>query len=259
MTLVQDRIVLCMKWGTAFGPEYVNVLFNAVQTHLSGQFRFICLTDDSKGFIEGIEVLPLPDVGLTPEEWYTRGVWPKLGLFLADLHGLRGRALFIDLDMMILGDLGRFFDVPGGIVVQDMGEGWRRNPRPARKEAGTCIFAFDIGQQAQIAQGFILTKAEVMKTFINEQAYVGEAGTDVRFWPEGWVVSFKRHVSHRWGRDLLLPPVPPVGAAVLAFHGTPRPVDLMHRAIWGRFPHLGRGPVPWVTDYWKRYGGTSAD
>ena len=260
MTTSSSRIVICMKWGRAFGASYVNTLYNAVRANLAGPYRFICLTDDSHGLVEGIEPLPLPDIGLSPEEWYTPGVWPKLGLFLADLHGLQGRALFIDLDMMILGDLAPFFEVPGGIVVQDMGETWRRVPRPGPKEAGTCIFAYDIGSQPQIAQAFIGDKAHVMQSFINEQDFVGKMGHDVKFWPDGWVVSFKRHVARRIGKDLLLPPPPPpVGAKVLAFHGEPRPADLLRPGIWGKFPHVGRGPVPWVVDYWARHGGASAD
>ena len=32
--------VLCMKWGTPYGPEYVNVLHAMVRRHLQRPFRF---------------------------------------------------------------------------------------------------------------------------------------------------------------------------------------------------------------------------
>ena len=35
-----DRVVLAMKWGTLYGAEYVNVLYNAVRDHMTGPFRF---------------------------------------------------------------------------------------------------------------------------------------------------------------------------------------------------------------------------
>ncbi|NJM84309.1 MAG: hypothetical protein HC844_19340 [Tabrizicola sp.] len=254
-----NRIVLCMKWGTLFGADYVNVLHAAVRAHMTGRYRFICLTDDSRGFADGIEALPLPDVGLSAAEWYTPGVWPKLGLFLANLHGLEGRALFVDLDMMILDALDPFFEVPGGVVVQDMGQGWRRRPRPGPREAGTCIFAYDIGGQPQIADSFIANKTDVIQRFINEQDYVGQMARDLAFWPDGWVVSFKRHVARRGGIDLLVPPAAPADARVIAFHGAPRPADLLRRGIWGDFPHMGRGPIGWMCDYWTRFGGFFAD
>jgi len=48
-TDTHDRIVLCMKWGTKYGPEYVNRLYGMVRRHLKGDFRFVCLTDRSDG------------------------------------------------------------------------------------------------------------------------------------------------------------------------------------------------------------------
>ena len=31
-----DRFVICMKWGTKYGPEYVNRLYGMVKRHLKG-------------------------------------------------------------------------------------------------------------------------------------------------------------------------------------------------------------------------------
>ena len=44
-----DRHVICMKWGTKYGPEYVNRLYAMVRRHLSGPFNFVCLTDNAAG------------------------------------------------------------------------------------------------------------------------------------------------------------------------------------------------------------------
>jgi len=38
-----------MKWGTKYGPEYVNRLYAMVRRHLTGDFNMVCLTDDTKG------------------------------------------------------------------------------------------------------------------------------------------------------------------------------------------------------------------
>lgn len=50
-----NRTILCMKWGTLYSADYVNVLFNACRQSLSGDFRFLCLTDDATGFLPEIE------------------------------------------------------------------------------------------------------------------------------------------------------------------------------------------------------------
>ena len=52
--------IICIKWGTLFGPEYVNRLFSGVRRNLSVPVRFFCMTENSDGFHPDIEVLPLP-------------------------------------------------------------------------------------------------------------------------------------------------------------------------------------------------------
>ena len=96
MTPPADRVILCMKWGTLYPADYVNVLYSACRRHITGPFRFLCLTDDSTGFSPGIETRPIPDLGLTQGMWKS-GAWAKLGVFQHDLYGFTGRALFIDL------------------------------------------------------------------------------------------------------------------------------------------------------------------
>lgn len=247
------RIVLCMRWGRVYGPDYVNVLHAACRANLTGPFRFVCLTDDATGFDRGIEAFPIPDIGLTQAEWKAPGVWPKLAIYVRDLHGLRGRALFIDLDMAVMGPLDAMFAEEAPFIFTDMGQDWRPSePRVT----GTCLFAFDIGAETQILDAFLADKAKAMRDFQNEQDFAGAHARGVAFWPSGWVISFKRHLVHRYSRDLILPPrTPPVSAKVVAFHGDPRPRDLLRRGVWGNFPHLGRGPVPWLRNYWTKNGG----
>ena len=257
--MADDRIVLCMKWGTLFPPDYVNVLFNACRGAITGRFRFVCLTDDAEGFVDGIEAMPIPEIGLTPDEWYTRGVWPKLALYVADLHGLHGRALFIDLDMVVLRGLDEMFGFGAGYVSTDMGDGWRPGGREgAAKEPGTCVFAYDLGRETQILDAFLADKAAARRDFRNEQDFAGAYARTMDFWPEGWVISFKRHLRRPIGKDLLLPPkAPPESAKIVAFHGDPRQITLVpeRAGFWDRFPHMGHGQVKWMRDYWIRNGG----
>ena len=257
--MTADRTVLCMKWGTLFQPDYVNVLYNACREAISGRFRFVCLTDDAEGFAQGIEALPIPDIGLEPGEWYTRGVWPKLALYVANLHGLKGRCLFVDLDMVVLRGLDEMFEHPAKIVGIDVGEGWR----PGREgqyppELGTGLFAFDAGGQAQILDAFLADKSAAFTHFRNEQDFVAAHADELEFWPAGWVISFKRWLRQPIGLDLLLrPKAPPEDAKIIAFHGDPRPITLVpeRAGFWDRFPHMGHGQVDWVRDYWIEHGG----
>ncbi|WP_103256625.1 hypothetical protein [Tabrizicola aquatica] len=252
-----DRVVICMKWGRLFDCSYANVLYRAVKAHLVPGFLFLCLTDQPEGLDAGIRTAPIPDIGLTEAQIRAPGVWRKLALFHPDVAALApgARALFIDLDMMILGPLDPFFARPGGMVLLDTGHDWRESEAV---QPSTGVFAYTLGEQQQILTAFQADIPGAMARFRNEQDFVAAHATDLSLWPSGAVISFKRHLVHRYGRDLFVPPRAPVpGPAILAYHGDPRPADLLRPGVWGRFPHLGRGPVAWVQDYWVQYGGTA--
>jgi hypothetical protein len=247
-----------MKWGTLYPADYVNVLHSACRRNLTGAFRFVCLTDDAAGLSPGIEAFPIPELPLTAGMRQS-GQWAKLAVYRADLYGLTGRALVIDLDMVICGPLDAFFERPEPFVVTDMGGDWR--PRPtgrALQEPGTCLFAFDLGQQAQILERFLEDPEAAVAGHVIEQVWVGAQADGLGYWPAGWVISFKRHLRQPIGLDLIRPPKPPPpDARVVAFHGSPRPADLLRpgAGFWDRFPHLGHGQVPWLVDYWTGNGG----
>ena len=56
--------IICMKWGSMYGPEYVNHLREGVSRHLRRPHRFVCFTDDATGLRPDVEVQPLPPLGL---------------------------------------------------------------------------------------------------------------------------------------------------------------------------------------------------
>ena len=99
-----------MKWGRKYGPHYVNKLYAMVRRHLSGDFDFVCLTDDTNDIRSEVRCLPIPPLDL-PAGIPERG-WTKLATFASDLHGLRGTALFLDLDVVVVGSLDTRLDQP---------------------------------------------------------------------------------------------------------------------------------------------------
>ena len=110
-----DKNVICIKWGDKFGSEYVNSLYKMVEKKLTIPHRFVCFTDNPEGFMDGIEVRPLPvlnDEGL-PEK-----AWKKLGLFTDELADLEGEALFLDLDVVIRDNIDCFFEKEGKDIRQ---------------------------------------------------------------------------------------------------------------------------------------------
>ncbi len=250
-----DCVIICMKWGTLYGSDYVNVLYHACRRTTPRPFRFICLTDDSRDLDAGIESFAIPDIGLEARH-YRGGGWPKFAVFGADLYGLTGRALFIDLDMVVLSDLGPLFDHTGRLITTDMGPNWQRKHGNGPPETGTSIFAFDLGREQPLLAQFQGDMDNLVARHGYEQTVIGVLAPSMDYWPPGWVISFKRHLRRGLMLDLLVAPAKPLAdAKVLAFHGTPRPHELVQKGLWGRFPHLGRGGISWMVDYWRDNGG----
>lgn len=257
-----DRIVLCMRWGTLFSPDYVNVLYNACKANLTGPFRFVCLTDSIDGLSDGIEAFPIPQIGCTPEMYFS-GAWPKLGVFEQDLYGLKGRALFIDMDTVVSGPLDGFFEHTAPLVGIDTGKNWHKGGTAGPKGKhppllGTGVFAFTLGTQTQILERFQANPKAAFTASKIEQVWVQEHASSVAYWPSELVISFKRWLRRPIGVDLFLAPkAPPESTGMVAFHGDPRPIALIRPglSIWDKFPHMGYGQVQWMRDYWLNNGG----
>ncbi|KAF1329920.1 hypothetical protein FI667_g5676, partial [Globisporangium splendens] len=94
--------VICVKWGTKYGAEYVNKLYHSIMRHHHRDtlvIDFVCLTDDASGVIssaDNVRCLPLVP------GW--RGWWNKIQVFSPSVAtALHGRTcLFIDLDTVIV-------------------------------------------------------------------------------------------------------------------------------------------------------------
>ena len=124
------------------------------------------------------------------------------------------------------------------------------------EEPGTCLFAFTLGAEPQIYERVLAAPEAVPHRFGLEQNCVAAFANSVTCWPADWVISFKRHLRPPALLGTVLPVRrPPASAKVLAFHGRPRPLDLIRKGWWGELPNIGRGPVGWMRDYWLRYGG----
>ena len=88
-SVILENNVICIKWGTKFGSEYVNRLYRMVEKNLSIPHRFVCFTDNGEGLDEGIEVRELPPYSDNPHIG-DKG-WRKLSLFNSQLADLKGR------------------------------------------------------------------------------------------------------------------------------------------------------------------------
>ena len=238
-----SRVILCMKWGTKYGPEYVNRLYGMVRRHLRGDFEFVCLTDDARGIRPEVRCLPIPELKL-PDGLPERG-WKKLTTFSSDLHSLQGTALFLDLDVVIVDAIDGFFEQPGEfLIIHD----WKRRWRVT---GNSSVYRFRIGAHPEVLEGFRADHARVRDQFRNEQAWLSDVlhrEGKLHYWPETWCRSYKYHCIPAWPTNYWREPVIPEGSKILIFHGEVNPPD----ALEGRRNRRGRfvKPAPWIATHW---------
>ncbi len=243
------RNVICMKWGTKYGPEYVNRLYAMVRRHLSGDFRFVCLTDDRQGIRAEVECFPIPALQLDVPPGAPDRAWKKLTTFSADLHGLRGTALFLDVDVVIVGSLDAFFEQPGAfLIIRD----YRRPWQAPRITGNSSVYRFELGAHPDVLAYFKSHASEVQSRFRNEQAYLSDflhRQGKLRYWPTAWCPSFKYHSIPRWTTNYWAEPAVPAGARIVIFHGECNPPD----ALAGRRNRSFRRmrPAGWVATHWR--------
>jgi hypothetical protein len=252
-------LVLCMKWGKAYGPEYVNRLRNGVARNLSYPHRFICFTDDSTGIDSSVEIFPLPDLGLPPEHKDLR--WRKLALLGKDVFGLQGTALFLDLDLVVVDRLELLFDQPGKfLIIRDMdlfrSKPLRKlNPRRDRflnMVGNSSVFRMEMGAHSDVLEEFVRNPGAAQSAFKISQQFMSDALNRrglIKYWPKEWCVSFKNACIPRFWRSYFQDPIIPKGACIVVFAGNLKMQDVVEGKGGKWYRRIGN--IDWLLREWR--------
>lgn len=270
-----EKLVFCMKWGTRYGPDYVNRLWRSVRRHTTGDVRLVCFTDDVSGIDKAVDCRPLPAFDGVPDHLAVKP-WRKLTLWAADLgKDLVGRdALVLDVDLVITGSLDALFayEPKCPFVV------WRNPTKPNSGVGNTSVFRYTVGSHPEILARFVANPEYVWKEeFRIEQELIaarlgdGTAAKEtgrtpavaddpfytglgvMRYWPEGWVLSFKEDLLPPWPARFWQVPALPAEARVVAFHGKPDPDEAAvgrWPCVWWKKLYKYVRPTPWVAENW---------
>jgi len=235
--------VICMKWGTKYGPHYVNRLYAMARRHLTRPFRFVCFTDDPSGLRPEVETFGLPPITL-PDS-HLNMPWKKIGLFNKTLGDLEGTTLFLDLDLVVVDNIDPLFDHPGEFCII---HNWTR---PEANVGNSSVYRFEVGAHSYVLDTFHSQPfTHWHGLYRNSQTFLSNTVKELTFWPPEWCVSFKRHCLPGGWRNWIFKAKITPGARVVVFHGDPNPDD----ALAGRWPgglHKQLRPVTWIADHWR--------
>ncbi len=237
--------VLAMKWGPKYGPEYVNMLYGMVARNLTLPFQFVCFTDDATDIRDEVICRPLPEIEVP--DAHSHVPWRKVSLYRPDLLEWSGKALFIDLDVVITGSLNDLFTYTDKLGIA---ENWTQ---PGKNIGNTSVFTFNLGSMGYIYERYCKTSSTLFDRFNNSQKFVSEtahARGDLHYFPKTWVRSFKVDCMPGGIMNWFATPRLPADARIVAFHGDPKPPDAARGHYPGKWYKHVR-PTPWITDHWR--------
>ncbi len=248
--------VICIKWGSAFGPEYVNRLRAGVRRNITGDLRFFCITDDRAGIDPEVEV-----IDLTPEPFQAEleagriaaarsGPIQKITLRRPGLiPDLRGPLLSLDLDVVVTGPLDDLIAyAPGKVCMRKV---WGKPSRYAGLGNSSAV-RYDPTLHSYLYERMAANpEEEIIRNSGSEQSYLSwaahEAG-DFEPFPDAWIASFKYDCRPMRPLNLFVEPHLPDDARIVCFHGRPK----MSEAVDGyrSDPLHSTRPCSWLRKNW---------
>jgi hypothetical protein len=229
--------IICINWGRKYGPRYINRLYAGVSRNVTSPFTFTCFCDDPEGIRSEVRTEPLPELDVEMPKG-SQGIWPKARLWGARLGDLEGPVLFMDLDMVVVGNLDGFFEEgePEDVILA------RNENTPFERLGQTSIFRFPVGKLLPLQQRFRADPQGIADEYRFEQRFVTRnAPGGIRFWPAGWVRHFRRDCTRSFPVNYLLPPRRPNGAKVVIFPGGTLPPHVI-AGQYNKYYHAG-GPL----------------
>lgn len=244
-----QQTVLCLKWGTRYGSEYVNRLHSMVSRNTARDTRVVCFTDDPTGISSAVDVRMMPEFDL-PERMRFHP-FRRMFIFQKELDGLQGNLLHLDLDLLVTGSVDAFFDYRPELDFV-VAENWTQ---PGQRIGNMSVFRFRVGALTRVWERFRPDPMAMMALYRNSQTFVCRTLGEVEFFPQEWCLSFKHSILPRWPLNFIMTPALPEDARIVAFTGKPDIDEAAQgkwpvKSPWKRlYKHVR--PTPWIAEHWR--------
>lgn len=154
-------LIACVRTGKKYGNDYVLKLRNGVARHMPVKHQFVCFTENT---VDGVECRPL---AVPLPTW-----WSKLTLF-----SLGKPLIYLDLDVVITGDLSPLLDWDGFGILKDHNG----------KTYNSSVMKLT-GKEGHVWERFT---PNVMSHMHGDQDWITECMPGAKTFPPEWFPSFK--------------------------------------------------------------------
>lgn len=228
----QNKVnVLCVRFGSKYGIEYVEKLRNMISRNLTIPYEFFCLTDINID-VPGVTNLVQKNAG------YNKGWWHKIHMFDPGLK-LSGRILYFDLDVVIHTNIDKLAQyMPDRFIgIRD----FNRKFHPSWKNLNSSVMAWNHGQCSDIYLNFVKNQSQALRLHGDQDWIWRQYKDKMAFWPDAWIQSYKWEIRNRQElhvvngkrkfKEVRKDIFPSVECAVAVFHGDPNPSEVQDNFV----------------------------
>lgn len=224
--------VVCVNWGTKYGPDYTHRLYNMVRRNTNRDFDFYVLTD---------QVDRYPNYKAVELNTDEVGWWNKLQMFKPGVLP-DGEYLYFDLDVIIVDNIDSLFEYNSFAAIRDF---IRPNDGllPGNEYNSSCL-RFNNVESAGIYTHYINNRKlwhgyqkqihffgdqNVISHYLNSYPYFHNP------FPDEWLWSYKKGAkrgAHAGDRSQMFGRWIPDNGKVCVFHGNPNPEEVIEEVDW---------------------------
>lgn len=226
----------CVIHGDKYDMQYVDKLYSMLRRHVHRDIRLHVWTEPSRSVPEHYVKHGLtewPGIKGPRKSW-----WYKLQMF-DPAHGVEGRLLYFDLDIVIVDRIDWIVDLSADKfwAVKDFRYLWRSD----RQQINSSVMYWKTADYHWIWADFLARdRTETVKRFAGDQDFLQAVipGDKVGFFDPGRIKSYRwqvkdggwnnsQRVYHRPGAGCNID----AGTSIVVFHGDPKPAAVTDAAI----------------------------
>ena len=239
--MTESRTFVCFQWNNGFRdyrPEHVNMLARAIRAKCSFSHRFVCVTEETDGFCDEVDVMPLPEEARAIASLKSiegdrfPSSYRRLWVLSESAKCLGERVMMLDIDAAVTHDLAPLFQYTDDFV------GWRPNSSWGpkwKKRIGGGTWLLRTGTHTEIWSDFIKNPMAVIKR-ARQAEYRGSDQAILSFylaenctvWPKDSGIYQAQQMKGDGFKNL------PKDARIVHFNGARKPWDLKH--------------IPWIAE-----------